>query len=243
VGKDVGAAPGPVLHAAWIDLRNEREGHAWSLAVFARFPVTFGRAPAGAVDMPLRVYPVAQNRDQCMKVSSKHGQVDRTPNGWSITDLKSHNGISVNGKMAPPQKALALPRYADVAVSSEMALNCMTLARTLPPESQVNGDKHEAAASPALVIYRTQNRKELVYALLADRLPVGGDPTSALVLPGLPERECGALWRLKDRFWWQSAERDASGGAADLTPLYDGSRWKTGGITFTFMPLAGEMFD
>ena len=57
-----------------------------------------------------------------------------------------------------------------------------------------------------LVLRREENRTDLAYAMVLDRLPVGGtDPNTALVVQGGPPTEAGALWWHAGCWWWESA--------------------------------------
>jgi serine/threonine protein kinase len=242
-------ARGPAwLGAAWVDMREGETGLSWSLVLYAKWPVVFGRLMGEGADLPLFAYPIEDHRDLCMKVSTRHGQFDRASHVWSVMDLNSSNGTMVNGKKLAPKATCPLPKEADVSVSSAVALRAVPLTRTLSPRIEIDGVGVETEASPALIVYRKKNLPELAYALIADRLPVGGDhPAAGFAPPARAMKECGAFWRFRDRFWWQpAAAMDICGmkaGPGDLAPLASGAEWKAGGLSFAIQPVTEALFE
>jgi pSer/pThr/pTyr-binding forkhead associated (FHA) protein len=79
-----------------------------------RDTVRVGRDPANDVVL----------RDQT--VSRNHARLDRRPTGWTITDLGSLNGTTVNGQRLPQETETPLPpgatlQLGDVVLSFEGA--------------------------------------------------------------------------------------------------------------------------
>lgn len=107
----------------------------------------------------------------------------------------------------------------------------------------MDGKRFAAAASPALVVLRPKNRRELAYALVRDRLPIGGpDASWALVPPGMGSDEAGALWWLDGRFWWQPGALEHGARPDELTPLVPGQKWSSGVLSFSLRPFSYDLF-
>ena len=111
------------------------------------------------------------------------------------------------------------------------------------PRAAVDGEPFAPAPGSALVILRPENRRELAYALVRERLPIGGsDPSSALVLPGMARAECGALWWLDGRFWWEASQLSAGARPDEIAALLPGAEWNAGTLRCSMRRFSYDLF-
>ncbi|GAH86019.1 unnamed protein product [marine sediment metagenome] len=120
-----------------------------------------------------------------------------------------------------------------------VCLRCRGLSSSGPARVLVDGDRVRLSDVPALVLLRAENRPELVCVLFRDRLLMGGDPARALVLPGSPGAECGAVWWLRERLWWQPR---GGVGSDELVELRPGASWRGGRLEFRLEAVTPALF-
>jgi serine/threonine protein kinase len=226
---------------AWLEVRDtggedDSEDRRWQIAIYARTPVRFGRSPHHGVDLPAWLYPTAAHSDRCMKASMLHGQFTLEESGWALTDLGSRNGTGIDGRQLPPLIPSLLPPIAAINIAKVLELEARPLAPSLATDVRLDGVPLRGSPSPAMVLRRVQNRTDLVYVLLHDRLPIGGDERFALTLPGSSSNApTGALW-WRGGFWWEAVADCAVDGrelsAGDLVPLAMGTTWRCGALEF-----------
>ncbi|HTL53627.1 MAG TPA: FHA domain-containing serine/threonine-protein kinase [Planctomycetota bacterium] len=242
------------------------------MIVYAGGSVRAGRAIGEGVDLPLRVYPVADNKTLCMRISSQHAQfslaVDESADAetaealhgaWVLTDLASHNGIKIDDRRLAASVPEIVPDRAILDFAGAVRLRARLVGEPTPPILTLDGALFEPNPEPALVLTREQNRPELAYAFLRDQLPIGGvgdwgrtGLARAFQPAGgspLLQQPCGTLWWRDGRFWWQPVTVTSLNGQtvqpAQLAPLSTrgpGTQWRTGGLQFSFRAFSLDLF-
>ncbi|MGH7142857.1 MAG: FHA domain-containing protein, partial [Planctomycetota bacterium] len=238
----------PRADRAWLRLTWQEAPTPIDLAIFAAPTVTFGRASDGSVDLPLRLYPVAERKAECMQISSQHARFARTAAGWNLTDLHSHNGLTLNETRLAADLPVDLPNGAVIGLGGALQLRARLVRPAVPAQFRLDGQPFAPADPAALLLERLGNRADLVYALLADRLPIGGtDPRQALAAALPTSRSCGTLWWHAQQFWWQPVEPQTVEGRRvlpdQLAPLpSEALCWSAGPYTLVFRPLTLDLF-
>jgi hypothetical protein len=211
--------------------------HSWDVAIYTSFPARFGRARDEQVHIPVRLYPLEAHKEASMRVSSVHGEFDRSGAWWTVRDLASRNGIILNGKAITQDVPKELTQTAEVALSSAITLECHALTQVDANVVTIDGEGLRPARSPALAVFRVGNRPELVYVLLAQCLRIGGDdPRTAMVAPGMQAPRAGSLWWYEGAFYWQPHRSDT------LEALGPGSSWEAAGLHFCIGEFTYDLF-
>lgn len=230
-------------HSAMMHIADAETGRSWVLSVFTRLPVRFGRSREAGIDLPMRLYPIEQRREDVYQISRAHGQFDYVAGEWRVTDLGSHNGSWVRGSRLTGSVPHLLTERTALNLGEVLDLECEPLCNALSEEVRFDDEVRAIAPRPALVIYRRNNRRELIAAALRDRLAIGGNGVNP---EGAAWPEAGALWRLDGGFWWQPAtESDLLGVHADrcdLVPLGDSSTWRAGALELRLSRLTPDVY-
>jgi hypothetical protein len=222
---------------AWLRIWDQRSNAAWDVAVYASFPVRFGRAIDDSIDMPLRLYPVDQLKAESMKLSSVHGEFNATRDWWTVMDARSRNGTKVDGLDALSGKPMDVQATTLVQPAGVITLKCHALPRSVGNLVAIDEDVISASLSPALVALRPENRPRLAFALVREYLPIGGhDPNTSLVPPGMAAPRAGTLWWYEGCFFWQ--EHKGHG----LKTLSPGAKWDAGELAFAIDILTNDLF-
>jgi hypothetical protein len=151
--------PDPAPQAIVLDFALEDARPVRVVAYAATRPIVLGRDASPPVELTLRVFPGESSEAALMRVSGKHGQLVHSPGlGFSVEDLGSRNGTTVNGASLRPGEPRAIADRALVDVGGAVQLRARVLG--VPPEG--------------LLLLRVKNAPGLAYLLVHGELPLSG---------------------------------------------------------------------
>ena len=177
----------------WLILTRRDEAR---VVLFARRTLTFGRLQHAPTDLTLRLYPSEAHVSANTLIGRQHAQIAYIANERAIhlTDLKSSNGTTVDGKRLIPNQPYTLaPANQSVVIGKTVSLNMKTVARRSPRIRQFTGGPASTGEDPCgidndlpfdgVIMGRIDNRMELSYGLVLRCLSVGG-PEADLPIAG-----------------------------------------------------------
>ncbi len=218
------------------------------LSLYARTQLLVGKLCEPPVDLCLRKYPIAQWREDCLKISRQHLRL-RYDAGLSrplLTDLGSGNGTFLDGQRLAINETRPLDpgRTHRCNVAGVLDLDLKPIPRARPPIASLRGVGSEAGQHDcgldrdhqidALVISRLGNRPQMASALVLRRLSLGGAGSD------LPVAGASTICELA-LFHGRWLHR--SGGDRPWSPLAGGTRLDLGGSTALAGPGHYQIFQ
>ena len=218
------------------------------LSLHARNQLLVGKLCEPPVDLCLRKYPIAQWREDCLKISRQHLRLryDAGLNQPLLTDLGSGNGTFLDGQRLPINETRPLDpgRTHRCNVAGVLDLDLKPILRTRPPIASLRGVGSEAGQHDcgldrdhqidALVITRLGNRPQMTSALVLRRLSVGATGADLPVTGASKTCELAV-------FHGRWLHRPASD--APWSPLSTGTRLDLGGTTALAGPGHYQIFQ
>jgi serine/threonine protein kinase len=236
---------GTALDAPWLALA----GDGCTVLLYARRQIVLGKLCEPPVDVCLRKHPIAQFRDDCLRISRQHLRLayDAATSRVLLTDLGSGNGTRYAGAPMAPNAVQAVEPGAahEVQVAGALTLHLRALPRRQQPYTALAGAGTAdpdapcglacAHACDSVVLTRPDNRPGMAYALVLRRITLGGSDAD-LPLPGAsgPAAEL-ALWH--GRWIWRPA------GLSAWRPVLNGATLSAAGRSLTARPGGYEVFQ
>jgi serine/threonine protein kinase len=224
------------LTGAWIALAGDDPNRL--IMLYAKGRLDMGKLREPPIDICLRNYPLADQREACLRVSRHHLDLifDPARSALLLVDAGSGNGTTVEGAPLPPNQPLTLASERDfaVVVARAVQLRFRCLPRRSGRLAQLNGAPPSTGSAScgletehlfdAVAITRPGNRPEMAYAMVLRRLSIGG-PGSDLVLHGASSTAACEIALFDNRWIFRLP---ASG--SPWQPLADGTSLPCGGM-------------
>ena len=227
---------GTALGGSWVTLAGAEAGRA--VMLWAKPKLSLGKLREPPIDLCIRSYPLAEQREACMRVSRHHLDLQLDPTGGlpTLADVGSGNGTVVDGQPLPPNRPLALRPDQDyqVVVAGVVTLRLRALSAIGQPVRTLTGTPASRGSAPcgidtahqvgAILITRPSNRPELTHALVGRSIAIGGEP-QGLQLSGATVPASCEISQFDGRWIWRERR-----GQGPWRPLTSGTSLLCGGL-------------
>ncbi|MDA3963141.1 MAG: protein kinase [Planctomycetota bacterium] len=178
------------LATRWITLT----GPGTRLVLVGKRILVAGKLCEPPVDLCLRCYPTASERETCLRISRQHWRLEFTEHvGVQVTDLGSGNGSHLDGAALAANQAVTLGERHQLRVAGVLDLDLHVVPRSgtetwtldgAPPSTGGHGCGIEIGHTvDAVALRRSGNEPGMGYAMVLRRVRIGG-PNADLVVPG-----------------------------------------------------------